>query len=143
MTLHELHVALALYGRQRLEPALPDASPRTDPHLAELERDFVERERAAVSPRAIGAPTDPDAFVRWFEGLRQTGPGQGDPLFPWLATHAPLAPSTGATRTTRWARSAPSSCPRPPASRRSMRGFRAWAFPRPPAATSPCTRHST
>jgi hypothetical protein len=91
MTLPELHVALALYGRQRLEPALPDASPRTDPHLAELERDFVERERAAVSPRASGAPTDPDAFVRWFERLRETGPGQGDPLFPWLATRASLA----------------------------------------------------
>jgi len=27
----------------------------------------------------------PDAFVAWFEGLRDWAPGQGDPLFPWLA----------------------------------------------------------
>ena len=29
-----------------------------------------------------------DAFIAWFEELRENGPGQGDPLFPWLATTA-------------------------------------------------------
>ena len=24
-------------------------------------------------------------FIDWFEELRETGPGQGDPLFPWIA----------------------------------------------------------
>ena len=37
---------------------------------------------------ATHAPRDPDCFVRWFEELRQDGPGQGDPLFPWLAEQA-------------------------------------------------------
>jgi hypothetical protein len=27
-------------------------------------------------------------FIAWFEELRETGPGQGDVLFPWLATQA-------------------------------------------------------
>ena len=30
----------------------------------------------------------PDGFVGWFEELKNTGLGQGDPLFPWLAEHA-------------------------------------------------------
>ena len=37
---------------------------------------------------AAEAPTDPDGFIAWFEELKATGPGQGDPLFPWLARHA-------------------------------------------------------
>ena len=41
--------------------------------------------------RAALAPTDPDAFVAWFEDLKQTGAGQGDALFPWLAERATLA----------------------------------------------------
>ena len=28
--------------------------------------------------------------MRWFEDLENTGPGQRDPLFPWLAAHATL-----------------------------------------------------
>lgn len=42
-----------------------------------------------VRSRALSAPRDADAFVDWFEGLKQTGPGQGDPLFPWLSSAAP------------------------------------------------------
>lgn len=56
--------------------------------MRELESDFVERERAFVRHRALFAPRDPDAFVSWFEQLKQSGPGQGDPLFPWLASEA-------------------------------------------------------
>ena len=90
MTAHELHLALARHGRRRLEPALPERPPTFAPGLDELEREFVEQERAAVSERAGEAPRDPDAFVRWFEELRETGPGQRDPLFPWLAKSASL-----------------------------------------------------
>jgi hypothetical protein len=55
-----------------------------------LEHAFIERERAAVQTRAAAAPSDPDAFVAWFEQLRDIGPGQGDALFPWLANEAGL-----------------------------------------------------
>jgi hypothetical protein len=33
-------------------------------------------------------PREADAFVNWFERLKGIGPGQGDALFPWLATDA-------------------------------------------------------
>ena len=33
-------------------------------------------------------PTDGDGFVAWFEALKEHGPGQGDPLFRWLADSA-------------------------------------------------------
>lgn len=56
--------------------------------MQELEGEFVERERALVRHRALFAPRDPDGFVSWFEQLKQSGPGQGDPLFPWLSNHA-------------------------------------------------------
>ena len=36
----------------------------------------------------MSVPTDPDGFVTWFEDLKSSGPGQGDPLFPWLAEEA-------------------------------------------------------
>jgi hypothetical protein len=53
-----------------------------------LERAFVESERAALAGQIRHVPTQPDAFVRWFEELKEHGPGQGDPLFPWLASQA-------------------------------------------------------
>ncbi|HEX3596260.1 MAG TPA: iron-containing redox enzyme family protein [Polyangiaceae bacterium] len=56
-----------------------------------LEGHFIERERVAALHVAVGAPDDPDAFVRWFETLRSIGPGQNDPLFPWLAEKATLS----------------------------------------------------
>ncbi len=53
-----------------------------------LERDFVESERASVSGWLKSVPKGPKAFVAWFESLKEEGPGQGDPLFPWLAERA-------------------------------------------------------
>jgi hypothetical protein len=92
MLVHELHLALAGLARARLEPALPEAPALPDEErLRALEAAFVESERAAVAERAAEAPRAPDAFVGWFESLRETGPGQGDALFPWLATRASLA----------------------------------------------------
>jgi hypothetical protein len=58
--------------------------------MKRLEGGFVEELRAAVADRAAVAPSDPDGFVAWFEALEQTGPGQHDPLFEWLAETAPL-----------------------------------------------------
>ncbi|MFL5411978.1 MAG: iron-containing redox enzyme family protein [Myxococcales bacterium] len=90
-----LHLLLARFNQRRLRPSLPCASwreeLREEAMLRELEGDFVESERSAVAERARTAPSDPDAFVRWFEELRETGPGQGDPLFPWLKASASLA----------------------------------------------------
>jgi hypothetical protein len=48
----------------------------------------VEAERQQVSRELRDVPTEPSQFVRWFEGLEQTGPGQHDALFPWLAERA-------------------------------------------------------
>jgi len=88
----QLHLALTWFARERLEPRLPDRpADAADARLRALEAAFVESERAAVAARAMEAPRTPDAFVRWFEELRATGPGQGDPLFPWLAQTASLA----------------------------------------------------
>ena len=83
--------ALAHWNRRRLEPRFPDRSGRRfddDMRMQRLERAFLEELRDEVAADAAAAPADPDAFIAWFENLKQTGPGQGDPLFPWLAEHA-------------------------------------------------------
>ena len=85
---------LARWNRDRLKPALPDAQWRRnlaeEQRMRELEGEFIERLRAEVSERAAGVPREPSAFVGWFEALAQDGPGQDDPLFPWLAERAQL-----------------------------------------------------
>jgi hypothetical protein len=90
-----LHLVLARFNQRRLRPSLPSATWREDLReeamLRELEGEFVESERDLVCERARTAPEGPDAFVRWFESLREIGPGQGDPLFPWLRARASLA----------------------------------------------------
>jgi hypothetical protein len=85
---------LARLHRDRLAPKLPDAPSPWPAHelnaLHNLEQRFLEDERAAVKDDAAAAPDDAAAFVAWFEGLNERGPGQGDRLFPWLATTASL-----------------------------------------------------
>src|SRR5690606_8942937 len=56
-----------------------------------LENDFLASCREAVAERANQAPRDPAGFIPWFEALRDNGPGQHDPLFPWLEHPAALA----------------------------------------------------
>jgi len=53
-----------------------------------VEHAFVEAERRAVARDVRAVPREPEPFVRWFEGLERTGPGQHDALFPWLAERA-------------------------------------------------------
>lgn len=85
---------LSHWNRTRLAPQFPEADWRAHLELeAEmhwLEAMFLEELRAEVARQAALAPTDPDGFVGWFEDLKLTGPGQGDPLFPWLAEEASL-----------------------------------------------------
>jgi hypothetical protein len=86
---------LARFNSTRLVPDWreagdPRARLQTEYEHRLLEADFLARERATVRERAAQAPQSPDAFVAWFQGLEEDGPGQGDPLFPWLAQHAPL-----------------------------------------------------
>lgn len=90
----EVHRYLASFNAIRFEPTLPsehwrrDIAAFTDGALVEGE--FLEKERAVVRPLAEKAPTDPDGFLAWFERLKEVGPGQNDPLFPWLAHSASL-----------------------------------------------------
>ena len=90
----DLQRCLAAFNQRRLTPSLPSPRWREDiEEMAELQRiegEFLERERTAVRDRAAEAPTDVAGFAVWFEDLKQTGPGQGDPLFPWLAEAATM-----------------------------------------------------
>ncbi len=83
---------LAYWNRERLAPGFPTNDwqklMERDLRMARLEGGFVEELREEVAARAAEAPTDAAGFVAWFEELKQTGPGQGDPLFPWLAADA-------------------------------------------------------
>ena len=90
----EFQRALAHWNRSRLAPGFPDNDWRTrldeDARMQRLEGAFLETLRAEVADRAAGAPDDADGFVVWFEALREHGPGQGDPLFTWLAREADI-----------------------------------------------------
>ena len=85
---------LASWNERRLVPSFPDVEWKrqveAEQRLTYLEGEFLEELRAEVAPQAALAPRDPDGFVEWFEQLEQTGPGQGDPLFPWLAETADI-----------------------------------------------------
>jgi hypothetical protein len=91
MDARELHLRLARDAQRRLRPSLPDERPPPDEaELRALEAAFVEEARSAVAADAGRAPADAREFVAWFESLRESGPGQGDPLFPFLADEASL-----------------------------------------------------
>lgn len=83
---------LAVWNRRRLAPSLPDddwtVQLDNDHRMLRLEGRFLDELRADVRDEAAAAPTDPDGFIAWFEALKEDGPGQGDPLFPWLAETA-------------------------------------------------------
>ena len=83
--------ALSHWNRERLAPRLPGERPggfERDTNMMRLEEAFLEELRAEIAETAATAPTDADGFIVWFEQLKLVGPGQGDPLFPWLANDA-------------------------------------------------------
>ena len=85
----ELQFRLNRLNSLRLNPTLP--TPQWQDQIEEMARlaliegKFLEDGRRAVAARAAEAPSDPDQFIEWFEALKDNGPGQNDPLFPWLA----------------------------------------------------------
>lgn len=83
---------LAHWNRERLAPGVPTIDWRSqldlDHAMLRLEGAFIEELRAEVIAEAREVPTDAAGFVGWFESLTDNGPGQGDPLFPWLAAEA-------------------------------------------------------
>jgi len=85
---------LAWWNNRRLQPAFPSddwAAELADDHkMRLLEGLFLERCREDAAARVADVPTDPDGFIAWYEGLKQTGPGQNDALFPWLAEEADM-----------------------------------------------------
>ena len=85
---------LAHWNRERLAPGLPgdggDQPAGMDPILLQLEQELLHALRSDVRDWAASAPAESGAFVDWFEDLKATGPGQDDPLFPWLAEKASL-----------------------------------------------------
>jgi hypothetical protein len=78
----------------RLNPTLPSADWEDRIHeitrLLLVEGRFLEAGRKAVEARAAQAPSRPSEFIQWFEQLKESGPGQNDPLFPWLANECSI-----------------------------------------------------
>ncbi|WP_246263272.1 iron-containing redox enzyme family protein [Caulobacter soli] len=79
---------LSRWNHRRLDPATPHADWEADldeEHaMRRLEGAFIESQRLLVADRAAAAPSDVEGFIAWFESLKENGPGQDDPLFPWL-----------------------------------------------------------
>src|ERR1700679_2749969 len=88
------HYRLAELNRIRLRPGLGDEDWRQrlelETTLRRTECQLVEEQRVIVRQLAATAPRDADDFVRWFEHLERTGPGQHDRLFDFLAEAATL-----------------------------------------------------
>jgi Iron-containing redox enzyme len=89
-----LHVGLARWNRRRLAVQTPaddwQVQLAEDHRMLRLEGAFVEAFRAHVAHLVAAVPRDPDGFLAWFEGLKDAGPGQWDPLFGWLEADADL-----------------------------------------------------
>jgi hypothetical protein len=86
--------SLAEWNHRRLSPGLPEPDWELklarDHQMLRLEGNFLEALRAEISAEANAVPGNAEGFLVWFEDLQRTGPGQGDPLFPWLAEEASL-----------------------------------------------------
>lgn len=87
-----LHLQLAHFNQRRLRPGLPSAEWRQELSAALdaqlLEGEFIEAERARFAEAWPELPSEAEAFMAWFEQLKDAGPGQNHLLFSWLATTA-------------------------------------------------------
>jgi len=87
-----LHRLLAASHGERLNPSAEagdwERALQREFDIRRIEHRFVEAERKEIASLVARVPQDPTKFLQWFESLEQHGPGQHDPLFPWLAEHA-------------------------------------------------------
>ena len=85
---------LAKYNARQLMPAFSneDWREKVDDYacVSAAEGEYLEAVRYEVGPLVKDIPSEVDDFIEWFEELKCVGPGQGDPLFPWLAERASL-----------------------------------------------------
>ena len=90
----QFHKTLARWNRRRLAVQVPSSAWESDlqhdHRMQRVEGAFIEAFRARIAPLVADVPSEPEAFVAWFEDLKQTGPGQWDPLFAWLESSATL-----------------------------------------------------
>jgi pyrroloquinoline quinone (PQQ) biosynthesis protein C len=86
---------LTRYNAARFQPALPEHIPddelASEQQVAAAEIVFIEVQRKAIAPLVSDVPSQTNDFMAWFERLKDSGPGQGDSLFPWLAERATAA----------------------------------------------------
>jgi hypothetical protein len=84
----QFHRALAAYNARRLDPLTEAPDWETvlyeEGQVGLAESRYVEAARREVAPLLADVPEEPDAFISWYEKLQAKGPGQNDPLFPWL-----------------------------------------------------------
>jgi hypothetical protein len=90
----KLHIQLSKFNQQRLDPAFVHKNwarnLEQESSLLLKEGQFVEAERQHIHQYLVDMPNNAVGFMQWFERLREVAPGQGDNLFPWLATHATM-----------------------------------------------------
>jgi heme oxygenase-like protein len=86
------HTELCLYNGRQLQPGVPHHAWREEidiyARILHAEGEYIETVRNEIASLTADIPTDVDDFIAWYEELKQSGPGQGDPLFPWLAETA-------------------------------------------------------
>jgi hypothetical protein len=90
---HAFQRSLNTYNHKRLAAGLGEEAAfdlRRERKVRTLERQLIAHGRSEIAQYLENVPRAPVAFVRWFEALKERGPGQGDPLFPWLAHQASL-----------------------------------------------------
>ena len=88
----KVHLELSHFNQFRLTPNFIDdnwaINTLQNAHMLVKEGNFVENERQHIQQYLVHMPHDPEAFMQWFCNLKTEAPGQGDILFPWLATEA-------------------------------------------------------
>lgn len=88
----EFQRELTHYNAARFKAKLPEEHPDNaldcEAMWARAEVEFVEALRVAIAPLSSNIPEEVNGFIAWFEALKQSGPGQCDSLFPFLAERA-------------------------------------------------------
>jgi hypothetical protein len=84
-----IQIQLNRLNALRFNPTLPSSDWEFQvsevARLTIIEGGFLENSRMAIAALAAQSPSRPSEFIQWFENLKESGPGQNDPLFAWLA----------------------------------------------------------